>query len=133
MKIVECENSFELHIFSSVTDNIVTSNGKSYNYKRLVIPNVLIEYFREKNSILDYVYLYFQEDSIFLTVEKLRGVKFSKRKLIPLSKKNSFFINLNERSLLKHNVVVGRKVLFVVGGENRLNNSDCISIELRFL
>lgn len=132
MRIVENGGRFELHIFSSVTDNVVTSNGKSYNYKRLVIPNVLMEYFREKKSVLEYVYLYFQEDSVFLSVEKLHDVKYSKRRIIQLGKKNSFFINLNERSLLKYGFTVGSNVLFVIGGESKLNDSECISIELRF-
>jgi len=110
----------------------VSVNGKCYNYKRLVIPNVLMEYFREKKSVLEYVYLYFQDDSIFLSVEKLHDIKYSKRRIIQVGKKNSFFINLNERSLLKHDVTVGNNVLFVVGGESKLNDSECISIELRF-
>jgi hypothetical protein len=132
VRIVENENCFELHIFSSITDNNVSVNGKCYNYKRLVIPNVLMEYFREKKSVLEYVYLYFQDDSIFLSVEKLHDIKYSKRRIIQVGKKNSFFINLNERSLLKHDVTVGSNVLFVVGGESKLNDSECISIELRF-
>ena len=132
MRIVENGDRFELHIFSSITDNNVSVNGKLYNYKRLVIPNVLMEYFWEKKSVLEYVYLYFQDDSIFLSVEKLHDIKYSKRRIIQVGKKNSFFINLNERSLLKHGVTVGSNVLFVVGGESKLNDSECISIELRF-
>ena len=50
MKIVENERGFELHIISSLTDNIVTSQGKRYNYKRLVIPNVLMDYFFSKKK-----------------------------------------------------------------------------------
>lgn len=132
MRIVENGDRFELHIFSSITDNNVSVNGKLYNYKRLVIPNVLMEYFWEKKSVLEYVYLYFQDDSIFLSVEKLHDIKYSKRRIIQSGKKNSFFINLNERSLLKHGVTVGSNVLFVVGGESKLNDSECISIELVF-
>ena len=92
MRIVENGDRFELHIFSSITDNNVSVNGKLYNYKRLVIPNVLMEYFWEKKSVLEYVYLYFQDDSIFLSVEKLHDIKYSKRRIIQVGKKNSFFI-----------------------------------------
>ena len=133
MRIIENGDRFELHIFSSITDNNVSVNGKLYNYKRLVIPNVLMEYFWEKKSPLEYVYLYFQDDSVFLSVENLHDIKYSKRRIIQAGNKNSFFINLNERSLNKHNISIGDNVLFVVGGESKLNDSECISIELRFL
>ena len=49
-----------------------------------------------------------------------------------LSNKNSHFINLNERSLSKHDISISDTVLFVIGGKNSLLDSDCISIELRF-
>ena len=132
MKIVKTDDGMALHIISSITNNSVTSKGKYYNYKRLVIPNVIMDYFFGIKSKLVYVYLYFYEDSIFLSVERISGIKFSKRKIMKFGKKNSFFINLNEKSLSKHNVSIGEKVLFVVNGDNSLFGSDSISIELIF-
>lgn len=132
MKIVKTNDGMALHIISSITNNSVTSKGKYYNYKRLVIPNVIMDYFFGIKSKLVYVYLYFYEDSIFLSVERISGIKFSKRKIMKFGKKNSFFINLNEKSLSKHNVSIGENVLFVVNGDNSLFGSDSISIELIF-
>ena len=132
MRIVENERGFELHIISSLIDNIVTSQGKRYNYKRLVIPNVLMDYFFSKKNNLVYVYLYFYNESVFLSFEKLPDLKYSQRRLMKLSNKNSYFINLNERSLSKHDISISDTVLFVIGGKNSLLDSDCISIELRF-
>lgn len=133
MKIVDSGDFFELHIKSSISDNIVTVNGKSYVYKRLVIPKILIDYFSEDLSgNVKYLYLYFLENQVFLSSEKISDIKFSKRKVMKINHKNSFFINLNERSLEKHNISLGNNVLFVVGKNNLLNSSGNISIELRF-
>ena len=132
MKIVECGDSFELHISSAVTDNYVVSNGRTYNYKRLVIPNVLINFFFEINPNTSYVYLYFYENSIFLSVEKLFDYKYSRRKLMKFKSKNSYFINLNLKSLDKHDVTINDSAVFVVKKNVSLNSDSNVVIELIF-
>lgn len=132
MKIVDGDGGLELHISSSVIDNFVTSHGKRYNYRRLVIPNVIMDYFWDKKPNLEYVFLYFVDAFVFMSVEKIHGLKFSRRKVIRFGKKNSYFITLNEKSFRKHEIVVGSSVLFVVGGVNVLDGSDCVTVELRF-
>ena len=84
MKLVETEDSFELQIYSAVTDNFVKSKDQQYYYKRLVIPSLLANYFLDIKPNTKYVYLYFVDDSVFLSIEKLDDYKFSKRKLMKL-------------------------------------------------
>lgn len=132
MDLIEFEDRFELHISSSLFNNNVTSNGKCYNYKRLVIPNLLMDYFRKKKDNLEYVYLYFWDESVFMSVEKLPDVKYSKRRVMKLGKKNSYYIYLNEKSLLKHDISIGDNVVFVIGSNKCLLGSECINIELLF-
>jgi len=133
MRIVVEDGLLKLHISSSITDNYVVSNGKKYNYKRLVIPNVLMDYFHGLKDDLSYVYLYFLEDHVLLSVEKLDGLKYSKRKIVEMKNKKTVYINLNERSFHKHNLSIGSNVLFVISGDSLLENSDCIGIELFFV
>lgn len=132
MKIVETEDSFELHISSAVTDNYVVSNNKQYNYKRLVIPNLLVNFFFENNPNTKYVYLYFYQNHVFLSNEKLSDYKYSKRKLMKFKTKNSYFINLNIKSLVKNNVTIDNSVVFVVNNNRLLNSASNINIELCF-
>lgn len=132
MKIVETDSSFELHISSAVTDNYVTANNKRYFYKRLVIPTLLINFFLSVKPKLSYVYLYFHEDHVFLSVEKLSDIKYSKRKLMKFKSKNSYFINLNTNSLVKHDIIISDIVLFKIRYDNVLNSSSNICIELIF-
>lgn len=134
MKLVETEDSFELQIYSAVTDNFVKSKDQQYYYKRLVIPSLLANYFLDIKPNTKYVYLYFVDDSVFLSIEKLDDYKFSKRKLMKLQNKyKSYFINLNVNSLTKHDIHVGSNVLFKVCINNsRLNSISNICIELIF-
>lgn len=132
MKIVETEDSFELHISSAVTDNYVVSNNKRYNYKRVVIPNVLVNFFFESNPNTKYVYLYFYDNNVFLSIEKLSEYKYSKRKLMKFKNKNSYFINLNVSSLVKHGINIDDSVEFVVERNTLLNSESNVSIKLMF-
>ena len=132
MRIVETEDAFELRISSAVTDNYVVSNDKKYNYKRLVIPSLLVNFFFEKNHNTKYVYLYFYKNNVFLSNEKLSEYKYSKRKLMKFKSKNSYFINLNIRSLAKHDISVDDSVVFVISTKGSLNSNSKISIKLIF-
>jgi len=131
MRIVGSRNSFELHVSSSLFDNNVVVGGKCYNYKRLVIPKVIMDYFLENNPELTYIYFYFVDDSIFISVERLHGLKYSKRKVMKISGKNSYFVNLSLKSFEKVGVDVGDNVLFVIG-RDCLKSSDKVGIELVF-
>ncbi len=131
MKIVESGDSFELHIESSVTDNIVNVKGNVYTYKRLVIPGIIIDYFSSVGDV-EYLFLYFSGDHVFLSCEKIPGLKYSKRKLVKHGNKYSYFINLNKKSLDKHNITLKDKVVFIVGSNECLNSDSNISIELLF-
>lgn len=133
MKIVETDSSFELHISSAVTDNYVTVNNKKYLYKRLVIPRILVNFFKSVKPKIDYVYLYFYEDHVFLSVEKLSDIKYSRRKLMKFKNRNIHFIDLNMSSLMKHDVSVNDSVLFKISYENVLKDSSSnICVELIF-
>ena len=132
MKIVETEDSFELHISSAVTDNYVVSNNKQYNYKRLVIPNLLVNFFFENNPNTKYVYLYFYNNHVFLSNEKLSDYKYSKRKLMKFKNKNSYFINLNIKSLVKNNVTIDDSVVFVVNNNRLLNSVSNVTVKIIF-
>lgn len=132
MKIVETEDSFELHISSAVTDNYVVSNNKQYNYKRLVIPNLLVNFFFENNPNTKYVYLYFYQNHVFLSNEKLSDYKYSKRKLMKFKNKNSYFINLNIKSLIKNNVTINDSVVFVVNNNRLLNSVSNVTVKIIF-
>lgn len=132
MKLVETDSSFELHISSAVTDYYVISNNTKYFYKRMVIPSLLVNFFFEVDSELKYLYLYFVEDRVFLSIEELSDIKFSRRKLMKFKDKNSYFINLNNTSLTKHSISVKDSVVFVVSADSVLNSVSNICIELLF-
>ena len=132
MKLVETDSSFELHISSAVTDYYVISNNTKYFYKRMVIPSLLVNFFFEVDSELKYLYLYFVEDRVFLSIEEISDIKFSRRKLMKFKDKNSYFINLNNTSLTKHSISVKDRVVFVVSADSVLNSVSSICIELLF-
>ena len=132
MKIKECGSSLELLISSAVTNNYVISNNKKYVYKRIVIPEIIMKFLLEKKPDITYLYLYFLQNQIFLSYEKLPDYKFSRRKIMQIQNKNSFFINLNTNSLSKHNISVGSEVLFIVAAKPLPDSASNISIELKF-
>lgn len=132
MKIVETDDAFEIHISSAVTDNYVVANNKRYNYKRLVIPNLIINFFFENKPNTKYVYLYFLKGHIFISYEKLSDIKFSRRKLMKIKGKNSFFIDLNLNSLSKYGIVVSDSVLFKIVKNDDVNFDNNVVVELVF-
>lgn len=132
MNIQKEEDSLVLHISASITNNVSSSNGKFYEYKRIVIPNVLMNYFlNNKKDGLRYLYLYFMKDHVYLSHKKY-DCKYSKRKVLKFKNKNSFYINLNDKSLNKHNISVGDSVDFMVSSDNFVDDADDIGIELIF-
>lgn len=132
MKIVEKGNSFELHIISAVTNYYVTSNNKTYNYYRLIIPNVLVNFFLENNPNTKYVYLYFIGSDVFLSAERLDDVKYSRRKLMKFKDRNIYFIYLNIKSLTKHNVTVNDSVKFIISNGSVLKSQSNVQIRIKF-
>lgn len=135
MKIIKAGASLELHILSSVTDNTVKINDVSYEYKRLVIPKVIMDYFSVNGSVnggtVNYLYLYFHDHHVYLSEKKIQNMKFSRRKVMKISN-NSFCINLNPHSLKKYDIQIGDNVLFKVYAESVIDEDDVIGIELKF-
>lgn len=132
MRIVDSGDSFELHISSSITDNIIHGNGKEYVYKRLVIPHLLMDYFFSMKKNLSFLYVYFLGDHVYLSCVKVHGIKFSKGKIQKLNNKNTFFINLNTSSFSKHDIIIRDNVLFVLSSKTMLNDNLNVCIELFF-
>ena len=64
--------------------------------------------------------------------EKLSDYKFSRRKIMKYVNKNTYFINLNEKALAKHNIVIRDSVLFSVSYETTKIFESNIYVKLFF-